>query len=297
MKKILPIMIALLLAAVASIGIVQATKKLTTQGAPVEIIVAARDLPKGATIQRQDLQTAVMRPPQHGAADAQLWGTVMDKFVYSDKINTLVGNVTTQQIAMGDPVMDNMYRAEREERTIVDWKMRISEGKRAISIPIDASQAVAGLIQVGDYVDILVTLPAPLTKVEEDKEMVSVPIPMGEGRTQTVQMPIGQTEGKPTTYYLLQKVEILAVGDQTRREEEVFDPTDPFAELTQANDIGSGITVAVSHEEALLFAYAISSADAAFVMTLRNPNDGVVYDPKNVTPANFEELLKQVQPQ
>jgi Flp pilus assembly protein CpaB len=295
MKKILPIIIALLLAAVASIGIVSAAKTLTAQGANKPIVIATRDIKKGDKLASQDMIQDSIRYPQNTSEEAGTWKFVMQDFVTPDNMGSFVGQVTTQEIKAGQPIISSMLKMERQQRNLVDWKAKIPKSKRAISIPIQSRQAVAGNIAVGDFVDILVTLPSPLTKPDDGKQMMNVPVPMSGGKTQTMQVPVNTNQGKPTTYFLMQGVEILAIGNTTVREEEVYNPEDPFAEFTQDTDMGDGITVALSPEQTLLFAYAISADEAIFVITLRNPEaKDDMSDEDVIPPGSFDELLKKV---
>ncbi len=297
MKKILPIIIALLLAAVASIGIVSAAKTLTTQGASKPIVVSTNLIKKGQTLAKQDMMQSTIRYPQNSAEEATTWKFIMQDFVTPDNMGSFVGQIATQEIPAGQPILSSMLRLERQQRNIVDWKTdKIEKGKRAISIPITARNAVAGNIEVGDLVDILVTLPSPLTKPDEGREMMNVPVPMSGGQSQTMKVPVSTNQGKPSTYFLMQAVEILAIGNTTNREEELYDPENPFSEYAQDNNMGNGVTVAVSPEQSLLFAYAITADEASFVITLRNPIDTNVENSMSdeITPGNFETLRKQL---
>jgi pilus assembly protein CpaB len=283
MKKVFPIIIALLLAAVASWGIANWSHKLSTQGRVQEYVAAAKLLAPGHVIADSDLVTGQVPYPVITQQNQAVWRSVFQDFVAPDNRNTLVGRQVAQEIQPGFPVLQSSLKPVERQAQRMDWKSKITEGKRAIAIPVDSARAVNGLVTVGDHVDVLAT--------------ISVPVRMGDV-TQNLQVPMGggnRQRGEPMTFFLLQDVEILSVGGQTFRTEEV-DTEDPLQAMAakQQSGGGRGVTVALTSEQVLMLTFAITAGDSNFTLALRTPGDQSLYDTVNKPPAGFKELLTMV---
>jgi len=125
-------------------------------------------------------------------------------------------------------------------------------GKRAITISVSEVSAVANMVLPGDRVDIIVTLDMEEKKADQSKEKVT------------------------KNGFLLQKLEILAVGSRMERNSKV-----------KAKEITT-VTLAVSPEEAPRL--ALASERGTIRMLLRSPIDDEI---KDLTPVRLQDLLER----
>lgn len=291
MKKALPIIVALLLAAFASVGIVRWARQQTDRGQLTSCVIAARDLRAGVVLTQGDLQSTTIRIPQIGAGRS-VWEFVFGELTPGDKTGTLVGRKVLRNLRAGTPILESMLEPTALEAPALDWRNNIPRGRRALSIPVDSVGLVSGLVQVGDRVDMLVTLEVPKPE-EETASSVVVPVPMGDALT-NVSVPMGSvTPSEGMTCYLLQDVEILAVGSQTVKPAEVAG--DLFRDLgaLPASNAGS-VTVALTPEQAQLVVFAINSSSSKFTLTMRAPGDRTIVDTELTSATTLDALFEAV---
>ena len=293
MKRVLPILVALILAGVAAFGIQQWAQRMGMRGDKFSVVVATRDLREGDTLRQTDLQAASIYAPQTGA-NPGFWTFVFEDYVRPENMGTLTGRAVNREIKAGFPVLRSMLRDIRKERNIRDWKTDIGKDRRGISIPVENIAAVSGLIQVGDHVDILVTVNVP-QKNDKGERVMTMPVQMGQS-TQQVKIPMrNSTQTKPMTFYLLQNVELLAVGHNTQPPELVADQEeDVFKALTKQEQAGGSVTVAVTPQQAMLFAFVNTAGESEYMLALRRPGDTNVLDQEIIRPADFDVLLEAV---
>ncbi|HLF18892.1 MAG TPA: Flp pilus assembly protein CpaB [Candidatus Omnitrophota bacterium] len=119
------------------------------------------------------------------------------------------------------------------------FSVRTPPGKRALTISIDSLAAVGGLVNPGDFVDVLAHL--------------KIPENLGDTASTTAQV----------TTVLFQNIQVLAVGTN-------FNPlgNEPAYELQQKSRT-LNVTLAVTPEEAGLLTFA--QANGTFQLTLRAP--------------------------
>lgn len=116
--------------------------------APVEIVVAAKDIAEGTTLEPSHLQLA----------------TVPERFVQPYAVraqNELVGKVTAAPIAANEQVLINKVRRPEEIPSGATLSSVTPKGKRAVTIVVDTITGVGGFVRPGDIVDILWTLKLP----------------------------------------------------------------------------------------------------------------------------------------
>lgn len=293
MKRVLPILVALLLAAIASFGILKWARTMGRQGQTWTVVVAERALNAGDSLRKTDLGTMQVYAPVTQAAP-QFWNFVFEDYVLPQNMGTLEGRVLNREVQPGFPIMRSMLKEIRKDRNIRDWKVDIEKGTRAISLPIDNVAAVSGLVQVGDYVDILVTLAVP-KKGDGKERVVTMPVQMGQ-QSQQMRIPLRDSEDTtPMTFYLMQNVKLLAVGRNTQPPEVAMDQEeDVFEALTKQENMASAVTVAVSPEQAMLFAFATSMGQSKFMLALRRPGDTNIVDRENIRPADYQMMLQAV---
>jgi len=143
-----------------------------------------------------------------------------------------IGQVTLAPIYAGEQVSDS--KLARPD-TAGALSMKTPPGKRAVTINVDSISGVGGLIKPGDYVDIMGTF--------------ALPNPTGEKATVTVT--------------LLQRVEVLAVGQKFSTSEEGEG---------QAAGPSDNLTMALTPQEAQLLLFA-RAAQAQLQLSLRARND------------------------
>lgn len=122
--------------------------------ATTEVAVAVADIRAGTTLTMTHL--AIAEVP----ADDLLSG----RFVPWDTVQSAVGKLATRSIVAGDPVLES-------DLLVVENR----DGLRAMSIPIEQSQAVAGQLSAGDSVDIVMVLDGVATYIATGIEVLDVP--------------------------------------------------------------------------------------------------------------------------
>ena len=139
--------------------------------AQVQIIVAARDLPVGATLGEEDVRQI------NWPADASPIG-------YARSVPEVVGRGLIQSVRMNEPLLEGKLTGKGQ----TGMASRISEGMRALSIRVDEVVGVAGFIDTGTRVDVLLTP--------------------------------SQTGADPLTRIVLQNIDVLARGQQQDKDPE-----------------------------------------------------------------------------
>lgn len=185
-KKFLPLIFAVVMGLVA-VGLVrrylgqqrralelERQRLMVNYQDPVDVVVAAKDLPAGVTLEPAHLTLA----------------KVPERFVQPYATRTpqqLVGMVTGAPIAEGEQVLLNKIRRPEDVPTGATLSDLTPKGKRAVTVSVDIITGVGGFIQPGDTVDVLWTLKLPAA---------------------------GQQEGQVVTLTLFQDVPILAVAHE-----------------------------------------------------------------------------------
>ena len=142
--------------------------------APVEVLVAARDLAEGITLDAAQLQVA----------------NVPEKFLQpyaARRSNDVLGLVTMAPMAAGEQILLNKIRRPDAAPAGATLSSLVPQGKRAVTIGVDSLTGVGGFVRPGDAVDLLWTVQLP-----------------GEG---------GQGQ-QAVTLTLFQNVPVMAVGEQ-----------------------------------------------------------------------------------
>ncbi len=150
----------------------------TDYQAPIQVVVAAKDLPEGTALEASHLKMA----------------QVPEKFVQPYAVRSpgeILHRVTAAPIAEGEQILSNKVRAS--DATLTPKESTLSgvmqKGKRAVTIAVDTITGVGGFVRPGDSVDILWTVQVP-----------------GAGAGSSKQ------EGEVVTMTLFQDVPVYAVG-------------------------------------------------------------------------------------
>ena len=138
----------------------------------VSVVIAVHHLKKGHVLKLTDM--AVQQWPKKNIPKG-----------YFSKIRYLEGKLTQQDIIKGQALLKNSIT---DNTNSLGLSSTISEGKRAITIPVNEVIGVAGFVQPNDRVDVLATVD------------------------------IGPYKEYPTTKMILQNVKVLAVGEKVIEE-------------------------------------------------------------------------------
>jgi pilus assembly protein CpaB len=191
MRKKLPLIIGIVLALVAAylikvyndqqrqVILDDAKKRLEKiQAEQVPVMVAARDIPKGAPIDKDSVGVTIV-PAPHVQPQA---ATSLDR---------ISGMIAVVPISKGEQITLNKLMLAREVVNSGSLAMSTPMGKRAVTISVDSISAVGGMIRPGDYVDVVAMVAVPVTTAE------------GKQASQAAVVP------------LFQNVLILAIGQET----------------------------------------------------------------------------------
>lgn len=120
----------------------------------IDVAVAASDISAGTTLALSHF--ALSPIPADDLLSA--------RFVAGDDVNRAVGQLATRPIGAGEPILES-------DLLVVENR----GGLRAMSIPIDQNQAVAGNISVGDSVDVVLVVDGVAAFVAVDIQVLAVP--------------------------------------------------------------------------------------------------------------------------
>ena len=136
-------------------------KLLANYPQPVDVIVAAKDLSEGTTIEASQL--AVAQIPEKFV---QPYGTRNPK--------ELIGQVTAAPIAEGEQVLLNKLRKPDALPTGSGLSAVTPKGRRAVTIMVDAITGVGGFVRPGDEVDILWSLKLPPQPGQQEGQVLTL---------------------------------------------------------------------------------------------------------------------------
>ena len=137
----------------------------------VRILVAASDLPTGAFVHAEDLKWQSW--PDDQVTELYLRKRD-DADAGQDPLQSLVGGVVRQRIAAGEPVTAGRVIKPGERGFLAAV---LTQGMRAVSVPVTATSGVAGFVFPGDRVDLI------LSHMIKDERNPNAP---GELATETV---------------------------------------------------------------------------------------------------------------
>ncbi len=209
---------------------------------PVRVVVASRNIPASVPI-KIEMIAARGVPKKFVHANS----------IYPEESDLLLGRELMYPVRAGDPILWMDFKGGERYR---GFSSMIREGERALTLRVDDSSTMAGLMQPGDHIDILGTF-TDASRTASDQ---------GAGR------------GVSTTVTLLQNVVVLAVGKMTS------------ARTGRSRDReGAGMmTVLVTPEEAELLVHADKVGDLQNI--LRNPSDIETFE--NLPRITFTDILQ-----
>lgn len=201
------------------------------QSKPVETttIVAAADIPTGTKITESMLMEQPVYVPD-----------LMPSAIRST--DQLVGMYATGYIANGAQFAPAMISDQTASSDAKSFSYKIPQGMRTVTIQIAATSSVAGMLQVGDHVDILATY----SKAG------------------------GENGGGNVTKYIADNIEIAALDQMVVRQEDVksSDKDDSSSQSTQ-----SYATVTLFTDPDLAKQLIWLQQNGSIVLTLRSPDE------------------------
>jgi pilus assembly protein CpaB len=230
--RLIAIVAAVVLAALATVAIVTYVRGIEQRAFEdaelVEVFVAQEEIPAGTSAEAASEAGFVAR-------DNAPRATVPDGAVTS--LDQLSGLVAQERILAGEVIV----RARWADPAAVAAELDIPEGFEALAVQVGIPPGVAGFVREGDRVSLIATVETPGDVVtEEDGTVVEEP-------------------GEFLTQYLLQGIEVLAVGQRrvvTEEEQEGGQqPTDQVL-----------LTVALQPEDAERMVFAIENASLYFTL-------------------------------
>ncbi len=208
----------------------------------VPVVVAVHDLYMGVPVTDQDVMITQLDP---------VMVTQETTFRTLDEVR---GRTPRERI-----LANELVREERLARPDagVGLNAIIAPGKRAFTVATDTETAVAGLLQPGNYVDIIVTIRP------ENPDQVGA---------------------KWVAKTILQGIKVLAVGNNLSSQSGPVDPKDKNARpATNMRNIKPSITLELLPDEAEQLALAVSQGDVH--VTLRTDTDFTQIKNQGVTTA------------
>lgn len=208
--KLLLLVVAAALFAVVARSFYQASASSTSEPKSDFIEVAAADLPEGLLLRDGDLEWKAV--PRHSAPSHAI--------VKGSESKDLHGAMLRHAIKKNTPITADDVIAANDPGFLAAI---LKPGMRAVSVAVDAVSGNAGLIQPGDYVDLLLTQ-------QLDRENV--------GRDMSI-----------TSETVVQRVRVLAVGSELQR------PKDGPTQFEMHNDART-VTLEVTAHRAEVIAVA-----------------------------------------
>lgn len=246
-------LIAFLAAVVATFAIWQIlntqNKKREAELDYREVIVAVGEVKMGEVIQRSKL-TLKKIPRQYTPEDALEEG------------KDAIGKVAQSGILPGEIL--TAARLVDAENGQAGLAYKIPEDSRAITLNVNTESGVSGMVMPGDEVDLMISLTgiAGMETVPPDGGLPpegTLPGAEAQGENQMM------GDAVVNTYYLLEKVEVLACGSALSKE-----TAGQIEEET--GKMYDSVTLSVSREEALLvefYTYLAKNNNGNIRMTLR----------------------------
>jgi pilus assembly protein CpaB len=235
--KTIAVVLALLLAAAATIAIflyVQGIEERAFEDAElVEVFVAQGPIEAGTTAGEAGDAGLIAR-------DTAPRGNVPVGAI--TQLEQIDGLVAVDRILTGEILLRERWGSQED----VSVAFEIPEGFEAIAVEVGIPPGVAGYIRAGDRVSLIATVEAPGATTTDDEGNVT------------------QQAGELRSQYLLQAIEVLAVGQRTVQ-----------AEGEQAPQGSVLMTVALEPEDAERLVFAINNASLYFTLL---PEDAEAQD-------------------
>jgi pilus assembly protein CpaB len=176
----------------------------------------------------------------------------------------LVGQYAATDIYPDEQISTSKVSDESASSSAKSFSYKIPEGMRTVTISIDPTTSVAGMLQVGDHVDILATYTREETKETE------------EG---------AQAASEVVTKFIADSVEIAALDQTIVRDNAPDNGQDGTAEEEKTF---TTVTMFVTPE--LAKAIVWQNQNGSLVLTLRSPDEKENPDHEDFTTASLEDF-------
>jgi len=243
-RPTLPLILSIALGAAAVLMVrnyITGEKQAMNKGLePVRIVVARRNIPANEPL---EVEWVAARPVPKKFVHANA--------IYPEEVDLIIGRELIYPIRAGDPILWMDFKGGERYR---GFSTMIKEGERAMTVRVDETSSIAGLIQPGDHIDIL-------------------------GTFKRIAAGSMDSRNEPeTTITLLQNVVVLAVGQITSARSGM---------RTDRSEYGM-LTILVTPEEAALLIHA--QRVGKLYNVLRNPEDIETFE--NLPKITFADILQ-----
>jgi Flp pilus assembly protein CpaB len=239
-------------------------------GAPVTVLVAAQDLPKGSLIRREALSQRKI-PAEFAHGDA----------IRAAEFEQYLGRFLEVEVGAGKPILKSFL----DDAFPVDFSDTVPVGRRALTIQVDDKNSIGGFMRPGNRIDLFVNIPSGFSGFSPSfvtPDLVdSLPGALRDAippslievarRADTsdtnVQSLLAGAMPKDVILPVLQNVRVLATGRDPYREQlDALRYPQPRSERNF-----NTITIDVSPREAALLTAAVDKGD--LLALLRNRDD------------------------
>ena len=242
-RPTLPLILSIALGAAAVLMVrnyITGEKQAMKKGLePVRIVVARRNIPANEPL---EVEWVAARPVPKKFVHANA--------IYPEEVDLIISRELVYPIRAGDPILWMDFKGGERYR---GFSTMIKEGERAMTVRVDETSSIGGLIQPGDHIDILGTF----KRISESRDLKNEP---------------------ETTITLLQNVVVLAIGQITSARSGMS---------TDRSESGM-LTILVTPEEAALLIHAQRVGKLHNV--LRNPEDIETFE--NLPKITFSDILQ-----
>jgi pilus assembly protein CpaB len=240
------------LLAALTVQMLSGTKRTTTADAPktIEVLIAAKDLKTGDTISAGSLQWSTWPETSNFAGAIIRAGTQKPE-------EALKGRVK-RAVAKGEPVLTSLVIEDSKTSFIAGT---IGAGKRAITINVNAQSGLAGFLNPGDAVDVILTYDVKIPNDDKIRESAALVV------------------NKYASETILENLRVLAVDQDTKK-------TEPK----------TGKTVTLEATPAQAESLTLATKMGGLSLALRPVGDASSQDPakKSVTDLRLSGVMKEL---
>lgn len=213
------------------------TEEVKVAEAPLEILVAAKDLKIGAELVEGDLRW------QQWPEGSMFSGAIRRKDGQTP--NEALEGRLARNLSAGEPVLKSALIQSTKGNFVAG---SLEPGQRAVAIEVKASTMAGGFVGPGDYVDVILTYRGQMYAINEDDVLA--------------ESVISRNLDKLATETILQNVRVLAVDQLAERPED-----------DEKIKVGKTVTVAVTAQQAEKLSLAREMGD--ITLALRGVGDNV----------------------
>jgi pilus assembly protein CpaB len=228
----------------------------------VSVLVARRDIPAEIPITSSDLATREI-PEDY----------VQPGAIPTSAANKAIGMVAASPIAAGEQILDSKLNPPSERPKILSEITPM--GKRAVPVAVDNISSLAGLLQPGDYVDVLTIISPPA-----GSSLYSLAL-------DAAAMPSAQQE-KVITLPLFQNILVLAVGTELSSSESQA----ARGKSKEKAKSSGGVTLSLSPQEAAMISFV---QEQGKIRLLMRSNSDIAQAP--VKAVNWDALFDYLYPE